>query len=211
MESFGRYLRSEREQRGISIEEISRATKISPGQLKALESDDLSALPPLTYVKGFVRAYAKHIGIDPNDVITRFENYLAEIGQEDSMSHDFVSNGFRRTPPNYSIAVAAGGIILLLIVILMILVRACGGSEEAFRKSPPLSSQTMSFSSAPLSAEVPSEALLHESEPQTIVPLLPSVPPDAFRVSNTGSPKMLLPVASSPRIPEKQSESAAGD
>lgn len=204
-------MRSEREQRGISIDDISSATKISPGQLKALESDDLSALPPLTYVKGFIRAYAKHIGIDPNDAIMRFENYLAEIGQEDSMSHDFVNTGFRKTPPNYSIAIAAGGIILLLIVILMILVRACGGSEEALLKKPSSSSSTVLLSDAPYSADLLEQGVIRESEAQKVVPILPSVPLDAFRVSKTAAPKTLLPVASSSQSSEQDTANAGGD
>jgi len=75
--SFGEELRRERVVREISLEEISAATKISMRQLKALESSDLSRLPASTFTRGFIRAYAKHLGIDPEEKVNA---YLADLG-----------------------------------------------------------------------------------------------------------------------------------
>ena len=78
MATIGAYLRRERELRGISLEEVAGATKISIRLLEALESDDHSALPPPVFVKGFIRAYAQHIGLDPEDAVLRYEDYLRQ-------------------------------------------------------------------------------------------------------------------------------------
>jgi cytoskeleton protein RodZ len=75
-EALGRYLKRERELRRISLREISKNTKVKEYLLKAIEEDQYAALPSPTYVKGFLLAYAKYIGLDPNDIFLRYENSL---------------------------------------------------------------------------------------------------------------------------------------
>ena len=76
MDHFGEYLRRERKLRNISLEDISEATKISPHLLKAIEEAQLEMLPTEVYVKGFLRAYSKYVGLDDNDVVLRYEGFL---------------------------------------------------------------------------------------------------------------------------------------
>ena len=76
MESLGKYLKKERETRKISLKELSKNIKIREQLLKAVEEDRHDLLPSSTYVKGFLSAYAKYIGLDPNEVILRYENFL---------------------------------------------------------------------------------------------------------------------------------------
>ena len=79
MSSFGETLRRERELRQISLREISEATKINLRYLDALERDDFRHLPGGVFNKGFVRAYAQFIGIDPETMVTA---YLEEEGRQ---------------------------------------------------------------------------------------------------------------------------------
>src|SRR5512138_924586 len=72
MKSLGQSLREEREARSISLEEIASATKIVPRYLEALESDRLDLMPGGFFVKGIIRAYAKAVGLDPEDVLRRY-------------------------------------------------------------------------------------------------------------------------------------------
>jgi cytoskeleton protein RodZ len=74
--SFGEELRRERVVREIPLEEIAAATKISLRLLTALEKSDLSKLPAPTFTRGFIRAYARHIGIDPDEKVNA---YLADL------------------------------------------------------------------------------------------------------------------------------------
>ena len=78
MASFGEILKRERELRGISLREISAATKISTRHLEALEESRIGALPGGLFNKGFIRAYALHVGIDPEEMVN---NYLYDVGQ----------------------------------------------------------------------------------------------------------------------------------
>ena len=68
-------LRKERETRRITLEEISRATKISIHYLEALECDDLARLPGGAFNKGYVRTYAQFVGADPDALV---DAYVAE-------------------------------------------------------------------------------------------------------------------------------------
>ena len=64
----GRTLRRLREGMGISLDELSRVTKMSKSTLKAIEEEKLEDLPPWVFLKGFLRIYAKTIGLDPEKV-----------------------------------------------------------------------------------------------------------------------------------------------
>jgi cytoskeleton protein RodZ len=79
-ETFGEYLTRERMLRNIHLEEIAAKTRISVKMLEALESDAHELLPPKVYVIGFLHAFARHIGLDENEVVLRYEDYLRGIG-----------------------------------------------------------------------------------------------------------------------------------
>lgn len=72
MPSFGETLRRERELRGVSLREISDATKISVRFLQALERDRLDVLPGGVFRRAFVKQYAKHLGLDPERLVAEF-------------------------------------------------------------------------------------------------------------------------------------------
>ena len=62
MGSFGDRLKKQREQRGISLDDIALSTKIGTRMLRALEEEKFEQLPGGIFNKGFVRAYARHVG-----------------------------------------------------------------------------------------------------------------------------------------------------
>lgn len=72
METIGTYLRREREQRGIALEEIADTTRIPMKTLEAMETGRFEALPGETFVKGFLRSYAQAVGMKPEDVLSRY-------------------------------------------------------------------------------------------------------------------------------------------
>jgi cytoskeletal protein RodZ len=63
--SPGAALAAARIRRGLSLDEITRQTRIQRHALEALEADDFEALPAMVYVRGFVRLYAQAVGLDP--------------------------------------------------------------------------------------------------------------------------------------------------
>lgn len=64
MEPFGENLRRERELRGVTLNEIARATKISPRHLRALEESDFANLPGGVISRGFVRSISRYMNLD---------------------------------------------------------------------------------------------------------------------------------------------------
>ncbi len=78
--SLGSELKEAREARKITLEEITKKTKIPAKYLEALEENRYDIFPSHTYAKGFIRAYAKVVGIDPAMLTRQFN---AENQQED--------------------------------------------------------------------------------------------------------------------------------
>jgi cytoskeletal protein RodZ len=81
METLGEYLKRERECRDISLEEISRKTKIREDLLTGLEEDRLDSSVSSVFIKGFLRAYARYVGLDPGEVMLRYETTVEGEGQ----------------------------------------------------------------------------------------------------------------------------------
>ena len=75
-ESLGKYLQRERESRNISLREVASHTRVREHLLKAIEEDQFHLLPSGTYVKGFLLTYVKYLGLDPKEVILRYESAL---------------------------------------------------------------------------------------------------------------------------------------
>jgi cytoskeleton protein RodZ len=75
--SFGARLKQEREQRGVTLDDISLSTKIGTRMLRALEEEHFDQLPGGIFNKGFIRAYARTLGMDEEQVIAE---YLAATG-----------------------------------------------------------------------------------------------------------------------------------
>jgi transcriptional regulator with XRE-family HTH domain len=74
--SFGEELRREREIRGISLKEIADATKISKRFLEAIERNDHRTLPAPVFTRGFVREYARYLGLNSEEMVNRY-NFAA--------------------------------------------------------------------------------------------------------------------------------------
>ncbi|MCC6216784.1 MAG: helix-turn-helix domain-containing protein [Polyangiaceae bacterium] len=72
MESVGAYLRREREARRMSVEEIARSTRVPSSSVERIEADQFDELPGEVFVRGFLRAYARALGLPPEDVLARY-------------------------------------------------------------------------------------------------------------------------------------------
>src|SRR3982750_2203516 len=82
LETVGSDLRAARLRRGDEIAQVSRALKIRKDHLEALESDRLEDLPGKTYAIGFVRSYARHLGLDSAQYVERFKQDISGRADE---------------------------------------------------------------------------------------------------------------------------------
>lgn len=77
--NFGEMLRRERELRRITLREVNEATKINIRYLEALERNDFEYLPAGAFAKGFIRSYARYIGLDETEMVNA---YLYELDKQ---------------------------------------------------------------------------------------------------------------------------------
>ncbi len=78
MSSLGVYLRGLREAKGVSLDDISRSTRVGRRHLEALESDQLEDLPARVFVKGFIRAYCETLEAPPDHAYDLFRQTAGE-------------------------------------------------------------------------------------------------------------------------------------
>jgi cytoskeletal protein RodZ len=72
MDSIGRYLRRTREARAMSVEEVSRATRIPVPSIERIEADHFDDLPGEVFARGFLKAYARALSLSVDDVLARY-------------------------------------------------------------------------------------------------------------------------------------------
>lgn len=83
--SLGEKLRQAREARGITISEVAEQTRISSLYLEGIEADDYRTLPGGIFNKGFVKSYAKYVGIDEQEAL---QDYSRLIASQENQAED---------------------------------------------------------------------------------------------------------------------------
>jgi len=121
---FGERLRREREMRGISLDDIAAATKIGTRLLRALEEEHFDSLPGGIFNKGYVRAYAKYVGINEEQALAEYLAAASEtapdvrlIAHQNASTHGDLSS---------SRASGYGGRFSFVPVLILLLVTAGG-------------------------------------------------------------------------------------
>jgi cytoskeletal protein RodZ len=82
---FGDKFRKAREKKNLSLDDVSNVTKIGSRMLQAIEEEHFDLLPGGVFNKGFIRAYAKHLGLNDEDAVT---DYLACLRQAQIDAHE---------------------------------------------------------------------------------------------------------------------------
>jgi cytoskeletal protein RodZ len=165
MPTLGEELRRKREERSITLAEISESTRIGTRFLKAIETDNFSTLPGGIFTRSFIRAYAKQVGMNEDDAIALYQQQVT--GQTDepqevtagtvqtSQSEPppartaapsepkprrFEPITIRQTPTrtNWPTIVISAGILLFVVIIVWSIVRQLNraGSEAAPAPAP---------------------------------------------------------------------------
>jgi cytoskeletal protein RodZ len=75
MQNLGYFLKAEREKKGIRLEEVASITKIQLHKLKQMEEGNWKALPPKPFIKGFITAYSRYVGLNAQEI---YQLYLSE-------------------------------------------------------------------------------------------------------------------------------------
>lgn len=150
MDRVSLLLRQAREDRGMTLEDVARTTRIPLGTLAAIEDGDRSALPAPIYVRGFVRAFARAVGADPEEAIRALPDlsppatspHANMSGARDSFD-GFLGGARQRGSVPLTPTLAIGPVILLLVGLGMFLAawllvgtRTHPGAETAAPERP---------------------------------------------------------------------------
>lgn len=118
MDSFGEFLRRERELRHIELNEIAKITRIKKSYLQAIETDNYEELPDVAFVKGFIRAYCNYIGLEPEQAANQFQQFYDRSFKQSGQPVKKKSPA--RVRSNSLYIGISGGIALAVALILLI-------------------------------------------------------------------------------------------
>jgi len=128
--SPGTVLRGAREARGESVGEVAFALKLSPRQIDAMENDDFAALPGMAFVRGFMRNYARYLGIDAAPLLEAVQR-LVDVDTPDLSP---IRNAEGQIPMGD--ARRSGGFPFGVVVVLLAVALAVGWYFDWFRTEP---------------------------------------------------------------------------
>jgi len=102
MDAFGARLKQEREKRKISLDDVAAATKISTRFLAAIESSRFDQLPGGIFNRGFVRAYARHLGLDEEQIVADYKTAAGEDDPNSALDADLPQDTHLELSPEHS-------------------------------------------------------------------------------------------------------------
>lgn len=210
MKNTGQILKEAREKKGISIAEVSLATKINSRILTAMEQGNVAKLPPKTFLRGFVLSYAAFLGVDTDHVLKVF---LEEMGTtrpsvdapEASLTSAPTAERANEVIPrsgggSFAKFGAVVGIILLVIVIILLKKKMDSYESETVPKpvetivATPTPSEAEALEAA-VSDQTPTES---GSENSTAIP--PQASPTAtVAPTSTPTPKPIATATPTPK------------
>lgn len=151
--SFGARLAAAREKEGLSVGDVAARLRLHVNQVRALESGNLAKLPEAAYVRGFVRSYARALGLDPAPLIDDLNTRIGPAG-------DSVVDGMARTRDYSPVRAAAHertsrSLVLGLSLVALVALGAVGWYATRDRNTTPVAAPA---AVAPVPQDTPAPA-----------------------------------------------------
>jgi cytoskeletal protein RodZ len=200
MESIGEFFKQVRETKGLTVDEVASKTRIRTDFVKALEEGNFAKLPDQVFARGFVRSYARSLGLDEEDAIHRFAQsagaFYEKQDERERLRARQAEEERKRQANRKAVAVAIGIAILTLVFLLSreqssILVRRSASDSVApsTKRTAPTSSESAARQEAPAGSGAKSAA-----------PPSSSTKPSAEAPSAQGAPEPTVPTAPSETV-----------
>ncbi len=204
MSAFGERLRRQREMRGVSLEEISKSTKIGIRSLKAIEDEDFEKLPGGIFNKGFVRAYARFLGLDEEEIVADFEEAWNAFEAERNPQVLEVPEEEER--PSSSRSVWS--------IVLLILIAAAAGAWYGYQRMRAAQAAAPQSTLPQIPAEASSRSTTNQNPPvsqdqPTPAPALPIQNGNSTHESEPAKPAQVVEGAKSTAKPEPSANKAS--
>ncbi len=206
MITLGQTLKQARESRGITLNEVADITKISIRILRAIEDGDEAALPPKTFLRGFIYSYASYLKLDTEQILAQFHSEMGSTRPEEPISEitPQSSSPANVEPTTKLRSVAAAALVAAIIAAIFLVKKTVDKYEKesiVVDSKPVLSAditETAPANSTPipsfdLSPQISAEIQLPGQEPSPSPS--PSPPPST---STSPSPSPAFPLSPSP-------------
>jgi cytoskeleton protein RodZ len=122
MDSIGDFFKQVRETKGLTVDEVASKTRIRTDFVKALEEGNFAKLPDQVFARGFVRSYARSLGLDEEDAIHRFIQsagaFYEKQDERERLKVRQAEEERKRQANRKAVAIAIGIAILTLIILL---------------------------------------------------------------------------------------------
>lgn len=143
MKNIGTKLKDKREENGLSIEEVAEDLKMRPSQISSIEEGKTEDFKDVFYLKYFIRDYAKYLGLDSEQVLDEFNEYLFDMtskipvdliekAKKEKKNNEEVSSPYTKEAkkknkiPKWLICL---GIVIVLIVLGYVIVSVHKGND----------------------------------------------------------------------------------
>ncbi|MDK2743395.1 MAG: DUF4115 domain-containing protein [Nitrospira sp. BO4] len=178
MESVGEFFRQVRETKGLTVDEVASKTRIRTDFVKALEDGNFAKLPDQVFARGFVRSYARSLGLDEEDAIHRFiqsaGSFYEKQDERERLKVRQVEEDRKRQANRKAVTIAIGIAVLTLIFLLS------REQSSVFRRGVPEPAPVAKRTTPP--AKDAAESIIHEPERPAEIPKpseMPAVAPKA--------------------------------
>jgi cytoskeleton protein RodZ len=135
--AVGSFLRNSRESQGLSLNEASRVTRISTMYLSALEEERFDILPNPAYARGFLRAYARFLGLSGDEIIDLFERGDSPASQEPPLQTEKAQSRSTGSTREYR---QRRLVVIMLLLALVLAAAYFFREKEKIQETPPVAS-----------------------------------------------------------------------
>jgi cytoskeleton protein RodZ len=159
--SFGEWLRRQREMREISLRDIAERTKISLRYLEAMEEDRFDVLPAPIFAKGFLREYARYVGLSPDEVVNHYLSVQdPQEGMEEGMEDTRPGRERARRTRGWTwgLFLLLAGALLLALVAVFAWWAQKRRDDSSMQPPPPIAAPPRAAPAAAMSAPPPEAA-----------------------------------------------------
>ncbi len=196
MESVGEFFRQVRETKGLTVDEVASKTRIRTDFVKALEDGNFAKLPDQVFARGFVRSYARSLGLDEEDAIHRFiqsaGSFYEKQDERERLKVRQVEEDRKRQANRKAVTIAIGIAVLTLIFLLS------REQSSVFRRGAPEPATATKRTTQPMKETAGSTG--HEPERTAEIPkpietpaIAPKAPADTPQRQEAAPPAVAVP------------------
>ncbi|MFO0775860.1 MAG: DUF4115 domain-containing protein [Nitrospiraceae bacterium] len=167
MDSIGEFFKQVRETKGLTVDEVALKTRIRADFVRAIEDGNYAKLPDQVFARGFVRSYARSLGLDEDDAINRFVNsagsFYEKQGERERLKQKQDEEDRRKRSSRKAVGFA---IVVALGLLVVLLTKQHGGQFVKRSGSDFPSGASKSATAAPKDGREGAEAVVPVEEPR---------------------------------------------